>query len=101
MHRRHAIEGILSELTRGHGMRRSRYWAFGKVELQTLLMGSACNLKRWLRHLLTKASGIQSRASELNFSFQSPRRRRFGVLAHAFWSSVLSWQARSLPSVSD
>jgi hypothetical protein len=30
MHRRNAIEGTLSELTRGHGMRRSRYRGFGE-----------------------------------------------------------------------
>jgi Transposase DDE domain len=100
MHQRNAIEGTLSELTRGHGMRRSRYRGFGKVELQNLLIGTACNIKRWLRWLITKANNAQSRASGLNLSFQSPRERGFGVFAQAFWPNVLSWQALSLPSVS-
>src|SRR5436190_8250958 len=68
-----------SELTRGHGMRRSRYRGFGKVELQNLLIGTACNIKRWLRCLITKANNAQSQASGLNLSFQSPRERGFGV----------------------
>jgi hypothetical protein len=97
MHQRNAIEGTLSELTRGHGLRRSRYRGFGKVELQNLLIGTACNIKRWLRYLITKAKGNQTRASGLYLSVQSPRRQRSGVLAHAFWSSALSWQALPLP----
>ena len=96
MHQRNAIEGTLSELTRGHGLRRSRYRGFGKVELQNLLIGTACNIKRWLRYLITKAKGTQTRACGLHLSFQSPRRRRFGGLAQALWSSVLSWQALPL-----
>jgi Transposase DDE domain len=60
MHQRNAIEGTLSELTRGHGMRRSRYRGFGKVELQNLLIGTACNIKRWLRHLTTKRNSQPS-----------------------------------------
>jgi hypothetical protein len=101
MHQRNGIEGTLSELTRGHGLRRSRYRGFGKVELQNLLIGTACNIKRWLRYLIRKAKGPQTRVSGLPLSVQSPPRRRFGVLAQAFWSSLLSWHALSLPSVSD
>lgn len=37
MHQRNAIEGTVSELTRTHGLRRSRYRGFVKVELQNLL----------------------------------------------------------------
>jgi Transposase DDE domain len=97
MHQRNAIEGTISELARGHGLRRSRYRGFGKAELQNFLIGTACNIKRWLRYLITKAKGTQTRASGLHLGFQSSRRPRFGVLAHAFWSSVLSWQALLLP----
>jgi Transposase DDE domain len=100
MQRRNAIEGTLSELARGHGMRRSRYRGFGKVELQNLLIGTACNIKRWLRCLLTRAKNAQTRVAGLNLSFQSPRRRSLGVFAQSFWPNVLSWQALSLPSVS-
>ena len=92
MHQRNAIEGTLSELMRGHGMRRSRYRGFGKAELQNFLIGTACNIKRWLRYLIKKAKGTQTRASGLHLSFQSPPRRRFSGLAQAFWSSVLSRQ---------
>jgi hypothetical protein len=49
MHQRNAIEGTISELARAHGLRRSRYRGFAKVELQNLFIGTACNIKRWLR----------------------------------------------------
>ena len=49
MHQRAAVEGSISELVRGHGLRRSRYRGFAKVELQNLLIATACNIKRWLR----------------------------------------------------
>ena len=49
MRQRNAIEGTISELTRAHGLRRSRYRGFAKVELQNLFIGTACNIKRWLR----------------------------------------------------
>jgi hypothetical protein len=51
MYQRNGIEGALSELTRAHAMRRSRYRGFAKVESQNLLIGAACNIKRWLRVL--------------------------------------------------
>jgi hypothetical protein len=53
MHQRAAVEGSISELVRGHGLRRSRYRGFAKVELQNLLIATACNIKRWLRVILT------------------------------------------------
>jgi transposase len=49
MQQRNAIEGTISELVRAHGLRRSRYRGFAKVELQNLFIGTACNIKRWLR----------------------------------------------------
>jgi len=49
MQQRNAIEGTISELARAHGLRRSRYRGFAKVELQNLFIGTACNVKRWLR----------------------------------------------------
>ena len=51
MQQRNAIEGTISELARAHGLRRSRYRGFAKVELQNLFIGTACNIKRWLRIL--------------------------------------------------
>jgi hypothetical protein len=60
MHQRSAIEGTISELARAHGLRRSRYRGFAKVELQNLLIGTACNVKRWLRILAEIKIGSQS-----------------------------------------
>jgi hypothetical protein len=51
MHQRSAIEGTISELARAHGLRRSRYRGFAKVELQNLFIATACNVKRWLQSL--------------------------------------------------
>jgi len=60
MHQRSAIEGTISELTRAHGLRQSRYRGFAKVELQNLLIGTACNVKRWLRILAETKIGSKS-----------------------------------------
>jgi transposase len=49
MKRRAAIEGTISELVRGFGLRRARYRGRRKVSLQNWLIGAACNAKRWLR----------------------------------------------------
>ena len=49
MHQRNGIEGTLSELVRGHGLRRARYKGFAKVELQNQFIAAACNVKRWLQ----------------------------------------------------
>lgn len=49
MKRRAAIEGTISELVRGHGLRQARYRGLRKVALQNWLTGAACNVKRWLR----------------------------------------------------
>lgn len=51
MKRRAAIEGTISELVRGHGLRQARYRGLRKVALQNWLTGAACNVKRWLRLL--------------------------------------------------
>lgn len=51
MHKRNAVEGTISELARGHGLRRARYRGLGKVRLQNYLIGAACNAKRWIRRL--------------------------------------------------
>jgi DDE family transposase len=63
MHQRAAVEGSISELVRGHGLRRSRYRGFAKVELQNLLIATACNIKRWLR-MITAAKKISYKLSE-------------------------------------
>jgi transposase len=100
MHQRNAIEGTLSELTRGHGLRRSRYRGFGKVELQNLLIGTACNVKRWLRFLIEEAKHAQPQTFRLKFTVQSLREGVRCMLAQSSWQSVCCWRALPLISVS-
>lgn len=52
MEHRNGIEGTISELARGYDLRRSRYRGQAKTRLQTLMIGAACNLKRWSRRLV-------------------------------------------------
>lgn len=47
MRRRNAIEGTISELKRGYGIRRCRYRGLAKTRLQMHLAATACNLRRW------------------------------------------------------
>ena len=47
MHHRNGIEGTISELVRGHGLRRSRYRGLARTRLQNLMIGAACNIRRW------------------------------------------------------
>jgi hypothetical protein len=82
MHQRNAIEGTISELARSHGLRRSRYRGFAKVELQNLLIGTACNVKRWLRASLRKAKEAQTRIFGLNLGLQSVRHLISGALRY-------------------
>jgi len=47
MHRRSGIEGTHSELSRGYGIRRSRYRGLAKTDVQMQFTAAACNLRRW------------------------------------------------------
>jgi hypothetical protein len=47
MHYRNGVEGTISELVRGHGLRRSRYRGLAKTRLQNYMIGAACNIRRW------------------------------------------------------
>jgi hypothetical protein len=47
MHRRSGIEGTHSELSRGYGIRRSRYRGLEKTDVQMQFTAAACNLRRW------------------------------------------------------
>ena len=51
MKHRNAIEGTQSELVRAHGLRRARYRGLAMTRLQNYFIGTACNVKRWLRRL--------------------------------------------------
>ncbi len=48
MHRRNAIEGSISEFTRGGG-RRTRYRGLAKTTLANYFQGAALNVNRWIR----------------------------------------------------
>jgi transposase len=70
MHQRNGIEGTISELVRGHGLRRSRYRGLAKVDLQNQLIAAACNIKRWLEKLIkgpSQASKYSSQVGPINF----------------------------------
>ena len=51
MHSRNGIEATISELVRGHGLRRSRYRGLVKTAMQNLFIGAACNIKRWANRI--------------------------------------------------
>ena len=55
MRRRNGIEGTLSELVRGYGLRQARYRGKAKVRLQNYLIGAACNIRRLFRRLAWEA----------------------------------------------
>lgn len=55
MHHRNGIEGTLSELVRGHGLRRARYRGLSKVSLANLMVGAAANCRRWWRRQVWEA----------------------------------------------
>ncbi len=48
------IEGTISELTRYHGLRRTRYRGLNKVSLQCYFTAAAVNIKRWIKGMLEK-----------------------------------------------
>jgi transposase len=103
MHQRNAIEGTISELARGHGLRRSRYWGFAKVELQNLLIGTACNIKRWLRAILKEAKEAQTRILGLDLGLQSIRHLVSSALRYCSGQNLdrgFSWRPLPLPIVS-
>ena len=49
MKRRPPVEGTISEMARSHGLRRSRYRGILKTQLQSLMIGTAVNLKRLVK----------------------------------------------------
>jgi Transposase DDE domain len=66
-----AIEGTISELARAHGLRRSRYRGFAKVELQNLFIATACNVKRWSRILAETKIASKTQLSPFRKSIYS------------------------------
>lgn len=55
MRKRNGVEGTISELKRGYGLRRCRYRGLIKAGLQNYLIGAACNIKRWSRRMAWEA----------------------------------------------
>jgi len=49
MTHRNAIEGTISELARGYGLRWCRYRGLAKARLQNWFIAAACNVNRWCR----------------------------------------------------
>ena len=78
MHQRNAIEGTISELVRGHGLRRAHYKGFAKVDLQNQLIAAACNIKRWFRKLLGTI-----------FATQRPKVVLSDLLSGVFWLTLV------------
>lgn len=64
MHKRNGVEGTISELKRGYGLRRCRYRGLIKTGLQNYLIGAACNIKRWARRMAWES--LEYDAIELN-----------------------------------
>ena len=60
MRRRCGIEGTISELKRGYGIRRCRYRGLAKTDLQMQFAGAACNLRRWAARLCWIARSSRS-----------------------------------------
>jgi transposase len=88
MHQRNGIEGTISELVRGHGMRRARYRGFAKVDLQNQLIAAACNIKRWLQKLISTSSKLPELA--LALACQSLRPHNIIRLTFASFSLCLN-----------
>src|SRR5205807_652 len=72
MRARPAIEATLSELVRGHGLRRHRYRGEAKRHFENLLKGAACNLKRLVRALVARGER-EAAASALAVVGRRPR----------------------------
>jgi len=56
MHRRNGIEGTISRLVRGQGMRRSRHRGKNKLQLQLKFTGAAANIIRLHRKMQASAA---------------------------------------------
>jgi Transposase DDE domain len=89
MQQRNAIEGTISELARAHGLRRSRYRGFAKVELQNLFIGTACNVKRWLR--------IVAETKIASYVHLLPLRNAFYRIRRFSWALRLNFNSFSCP----
>jgi len=63
MHKRNGIEGTISGLVRGNGMRRSRFRGKAKTQLHIKLSGAAANVSRLHRKRRLEASANTAKAA--------------------------------------
>jgi transposase len=70
---RAGIEGSISELVRGYGLRHARYRGLAKMSLQGYFIGAACNIQRWIRRIILKVfvfSGHNPLANDQAWTFR-------------------------------
>ncbi|RPJ51170.1 MAG: IS1182 family transposase [Acidobacteria bacterium] len=60
--KRNAIEGTISELVRGYGLRKTRYRGLAKTRLANYFIAAACNIRRWAQQIawLTQVASAQA-----------------------------------------
>jgi len=60
---RNAIEGTISELVRGYGLRKTRYRGLAKTRLANYFIAAACNVRRWARQIAWQAEMAEAEAA--------------------------------------
>lgn len=61
--KRNAIEGTISELVRGYGLRKTRYRGLAKTRLANYFIAAACNVRRWAQQIAWEAAAVQAEAA--------------------------------------
>jgi transposase len=61
--KRNAIEGTISELVRGYGLRRTRYRGLAKTRLANYFIAAACNVRRWAHLVSWPAHQVEAKAA--------------------------------------
>jgi hypothetical protein len=59
---RKAIEGTISELVRGYGLRKTRYRGLAKTRLANYFIAAACNVRRWAQQIAWQAEIAEAEA---------------------------------------
>jgi len=60
---RNAIEGTISELVRGYGLRKTRYRGLAKTRLANYFIAAACNVRRWAHQIAWQAEIAEAKAA--------------------------------------
>ena len=60
---RAAIEGTISELIRGYGLRKTRYRGLAKTRLANYFIAAACNIRRWGHQIAWRAEIAEANAA--------------------------------------